>query len=93
MDLRDSRWLRCRRPRFGLGELDVAPLVPVAFDPDLGSCRDELRPLLALYAVSGWLLAGELLGRDRGAQLLAGAVCGLAPMATFISAAVTPHRE
>jgi 4-amino-4-deoxy-L-arabinose transferase-like glycosyltransferase len=47
-------------------------------------------PLLALFAVSGWLLAGELLGRDRGAQLLAGAVCGLAPMATFISAAVTP---
>jgi F420-dependent oxidoreductase-like protein len=33
-----------------LGELDVAPMVPVAFDPDLGSCRDELRPLLALYA-------------------------------------------
>ncbi len=25
-------------------------MVPVAFDPDLGSCRDELRPLLALYA-------------------------------------------
>ena len=40
--------------------------------------------------MSGWLLAGELLGRDRGAQLLAGAVCGLAPMATFVSAAVTP---
>ena len=34
----------------GLGDLDVAPMVPVAFDPDLGSCRDELRPLLALYA-------------------------------------------
>ncbi|HKI28196.1 MAG TPA: LLM class F420-dependent oxidoreductase [Actinomycetota bacterium] len=34
----------------GLGELDVAPMVPVAFDPDLGSCRDELRPLLAMYA-------------------------------------------
>ena len=25
-------------------------MVPVVFDPDLGSCRDELRPLLALYA-------------------------------------------
>ena len=33
-----------------LGELDVAPMVPVAFDPDLASCRDEVRPLLALYA-------------------------------------------
>jgi 4-amino-4-deoxy-L-arabinose transferase-like glycosyltransferase len=47
-------------------------------------------PLLALFALSGWLLAGELLGRDRGAQLLSGAVCGLAPMATFVSSAVTP---
>lgn len=37
-----------RDPR--LGELDVAPMVPVSFGPDLGSCRDELRPLLALYA-------------------------------------------
>ena len=34
----------------GLADLDVAPMVPVAFDPELGSCRDELRPLLALYA-------------------------------------------
>ena len=40
--------------------------------------------------MSAWLLAGELSGRDRGAQLLAGAVCGLAPMATFVSSAVTP---
>jgi hypothetical protein len=35
-------------------------------------------------------LAGEVLGRDRSAQLLAGAVAGLAPMATFVGAAVTP---
>jgi 4-amino-4-deoxy-L-arabinose transferase-like glycosyltransferase len=47
-------------------------------------------PLLVLFAVSGWLLAGELLGRDRPLQLLAGAVCGLAPMATFVGVAVTP---
>jgi len=46
--------------------------------------------LLALFALSGWLLAGELLGRRRPLQLVAGAVCGLAPMATFVSAAVTP---
>ena len=47
-------------------------------------------PLLCLLVVSGWLLAGELVGRDRTAQLLAGAVCGLAPMATFVSATVSP---
>jgi hypothetical protein len=47
-------------------------------------------PLLLLFAVSAWLLAGEVLGRDRGAQLLAGAVAGLAPMATFVGSAVTP---
>ena len=34
----------------GLADLDVAPMVPVALGPDLGTCRDELRPLLALYA-------------------------------------------
>jgi len=33
----------------GLADLDVAPMVPVAFGSDLGSARDELRPLLALY--------------------------------------------
>ena len=46
--------------------------------------------LLGLLVVSGWLLAGEVVGRDRTAQLLAGAVCGLAPMATFVSATVSP---
>nr|MBA2516991.1 DUF2142 domain-containing protein [Solirubrobacterales bacterium] len=47
-------------------------------------------PLLMAFALSGWLLAGEVLRRDRPAQLLCGAVCGLAPMATFIGSAVTP---
>jgi hypothetical protein len=47
-------------------------------------------PLLLLFAVSAWLLAGEVLGRDRHAQLLAAAVAGLAPMATFVGSAVTP---
>ena len=31
-------------------DLDVAPMVPVALGSDLGVCRDELRPLVALYA-------------------------------------------
>jgi MFS family permease len=47
-------------------------------------------PLLLLFAVSVWLLAGEVLGRDRHAQLLAAAVAGLVPMATFVGSAVTP---
>jgi 4-amino-4-deoxy-L-arabinose transferase-like glycosyltransferase len=46
--------------------------------------------LLVGLIVSGWLLAGELVGRDRTAQLVAGAVCGLAPMATFVTATVSP---
>jgi hypothetical protein len=47
-------------------------------------------PLLLLFAASAWLLAGEVLGRDRHAQLLAAAIAGLAPMVTFIGSAVTP---
>ena len=46
--------------------------------------------LLLLFAVSAWLLAGEVLGRDRPAQLVAAAMAGLAPMATFVGTAVTP---
>jgi 4-amino-4-deoxy-L-arabinose transferase-like glycosyltransferase len=46
--------------------------------------------LLLTFAVSAWLLAGEVLGRDRHAQLLAAAIAGLVPMATFIGSAVTP---
>ncbi|HET7236225.1 MAG TPA: LLM class F420-dependent oxidoreductase [Actinomycetota bacterium] len=33
-----------------LATLDVAPMVPVAIGDDVVSCRDRLRPLLALYA-------------------------------------------
>jgi hypothetical protein len=47
-------------------------------------------PLLLAFTVSAWLLAGEVLGRDRHAQLLAAAIAGLVPMATFIGSAVTP---
>jgi F420-dependent oxidoreductase-like protein len=32
------------------GDLDVAPMVPVAIGPDVAACRDRLRPLVALYA-------------------------------------------
>lgn len=46
---------------------------------------------LLLVTVSGaWLLAGEVFGRDRGLQLAAAAVAGLAPMVSFISASVSP---
>ena len=45
---------------------------------------------LAAFALSAWLLAGELVGRDRVLQLVAGAVAGLLPMATFVSSGVTP---
>ncbi len=46
---------------------------------------------LALVLTAGaWLLAGELFGRDRPKQLVAAAVTGLWPMASFLTAAVTP---
>ena len=47
-------------------------------------------PLLLVFALSAWLLAGELVGRVRPLQLLAGALAGLLPMATFIGSSVTP---
>jgi 4-amino-4-deoxy-L-arabinose transferase-like glycosyltransferase len=37
-----------------------------------------------------WLLAGEVFGPNRPLQLAAAAIAGLQPMATFISASVTP---
>jgi 4-amino-4-deoxy-L-arabinose transferase-like glycosyltransferase len=46
--------------------------------------------LLAAAVVATWLLAGELSGRDRLAQLVAAAVVGLQPMASFITASVNP---
>ena len=46
--------------------------------------------LLLVFTASAWLLAGEVLGRDRPAQLLAGAIAGLVPMSTFLGSAVTP---
>ena len=47
--------------------------------------------LWLLVTVAGaWLLAGEVLGRDRLLQLLAAAVAGLLPMVAFISAQVGP---
>jgi hypothetical protein len=46
--------------------------------------------LLLVFTASAWLLAGEVLGRDRQAQQLAGAIAGLVPMATFLGSAVTP---
>ncbi|TML35831.1 MAG: DUF2142 domain-containing protein [Actinobacteria bacterium] len=47
--------------------------------------------LLILLTVAGaWLLAGEVLGRDRTLQLLAAGCVGLQPMITFMSSGVNP---
>ena len=46
--------------------------------------------LLLVTATGAWLLAGELFARDRLLQLVAAALVGLQPMATFISASVNP---
>jgi 4-amino-4-deoxy-L-arabinose transferase-like glycosyltransferase len=46
--------------------------------------------LLALNALAGWLLAGEILGRRRLPQLACGAVAGLLPMETFMGVSVNP---
>ena len=46
--------------------------------------------LLALNALAGWLLAGEILGPRRLPQLACGAIAGLLPMETFMGASVNP---
>ena len=46
--------------------------------------------LLALNALAGWLLAGEILGPRRLPQLACGAVAGLLPMETFMGVSVNP---
>jgi 4-amino-4-deoxy-L-arabinose transferase-like glycosyltransferase len=47
--------------------------------------------LLILVTTTGaWLLAGELLGRDRTLQLVAASCVGLQPMVTFMSGGVNP---
>jgi 4-amino-4-deoxy-L-arabinose transferase-like glycosyltransferase len=46
--------------------------------------------LLLVTATGAWLLAGELFGRNRQLQLVAGAFAGLQPMVTFVSASITP---
>ena len=46
--------------------------------------------LLGMAVVATWLLAGELTGRNRLAQLVAGSVVGLQPMASFITASINP---
>lgn len=45
---------------------------------------------LLVTVTAVWLLAGEVFGRDRLLQLAAGALAGLTPMLTFLSASVTP---
>jgi hypothetical protein len=46
--------------------------------------------LLLATTTGGWLLAGEVFGRDRLLQLAAAALTGLQPMVTFVSAGVNP---
>jgi 4-amino-4-deoxy-L-arabinose transferase-like glycosyltransferase len=46
--------------------------------------------LLLATVLGAWLLAGEVLGRRRLAQLACAAVTGLLPMETFISTSVNP---
>jgi 4-amino-4-deoxy-L-arabinose transferase-like glycosyltransferase len=46
--------------------------------------------LLLLTATGAWLLAGEVLGHRRLAQLACAAVAGLIPQETFISTSVNP---
>lgn len=46
--------------------------------------------LLGLTALGAWLLAGEVFGRRRLAQLASASVAALVPMASFISTSVTP---
>ncbi|MBV9809451.1 MAG: DUF2142 domain-containing protein [Solirubrobacterales bacterium] len=46
--------------------------------------------LVALNALAGWLLAGEILDRRRLPQLACGGVAGLLPMETFMGASVNP---
>lgn len=47
-------------------------------------------PLLLITVLGAWLLAGEVLGPSRLAQLLCAAVSGLVPMETFMSSSVNP---
>ena len=46
--------------------------------------------LLAVNALAGWLLAGEILGRKRVPQLACGAVAGLMPMESFMATSINP---
>ena len=47
-------------------------------------------PLLVITTLSAWLLAGEVFGRRRLAQVVCAGVTGLVPMEAFISASVNP---
>ena len=60
-----------------------------AFD-QLYAMRIWTIALLLVTTLGGWLLAGEVLGRRRAAQLACAAVCGLVPAETFISTSVNP---
>lgn len=46
--------------------------------------------LLLLTVLGGWLLAGEIFSRDRTAQLVTAATCGMVPMVTYMNSSNNP---
>jgi len=102
----EARWLEARASRRDGGGANPARanppgyylfVLPAYWAASGGTVLDRLYLMrlwsvtLALVLAAGaWLLAGELFGRDRPLQLVAAAVTGLWPMASFLTAAVTP---
>jgi len=56
----------------------------------VGLVRSVSIAWLLVAVVGAWLLAGELLGRDRRAQTATAGVVGLLPMSQFIAGTVSP---
>lgn len=74
--------------------LTLAPVYLATSGSDLLTRLQTVRVVsvlwLLLTVVGAWLLAGEVLGRRRPLQLVAGAVAGLIPMVTFVSSTANP---
>jgi 4-amino-4-deoxy-L-arabinose transferase-like glycosyltransferase len=74
--------------------LSLIPSYEVASGGDLFDRVTAMRLMSVLFLLltvtAAWLLAGEIFDRNRPLQLAAASVPALLPMATFISASVTP---
>ena len=77
--------------------LYYASAVPAYLAPIGGDTLDRVNAvqlwgvaLLLATVTAAWLLAGEVFGRRRLLQLVAGTVVGLEPMTTFVSTTVSP---